>query len=93
MDIPLTILGTVAGILILSGWIQQIIKGYRTKSLGDLSSYLTIFISAGAILWLVYGIIVSDVFIIGTNVAAVVLMMTILSMKRRYEAAARHSGT
>ena len=84
-DVPLTILGTVAGILILSGWVQQIIKGYRTKSLKDLSKYLTILISAGATLWLVYGIIVSDVFIIFTNVAAIVLMMTVLTMKKKYD--------
>ena len=83
--ISLTILGTVAGILILSGWVQQIIKGYRTKSLKDLSMYLTIFIAAGAILWVVYGIIVSDIFIIGTNVAAIILMVTVLTMKKKYD--------
>lgn len=84
-DIPLTLLGTVAGILILSGWIQQIIKGYRTKSLKDLSKYLTILITAGAVLWLAYGIIVSDVFIIFTNIAAIFLMMTVLAMKKKYD--------
>ncbi len=88
-DIPLTILGTVAGILILSGWIQQIIKGYRTKSLKDISTYLTIFISAGAILWVGYGIVVSDIFIITTNVAAIILMMTVLSMKKKYDEIAK----
>jgi MtN3 and saliva related transmembrane protein len=44
-----------------------------------------IFISAGAILWLIYGIIVSDVYIIGTNVAAIALMMIVLTMKKRYD--------
>ena len=81
----LTILGVAAGILILTGWVEQIYKGYKTKSLKDVSRFLMIFISAGAILWLVYGIIVSDVFIIGTNVAAIVLMMIVLAMKRRYD--------
>jgi MtN3 and saliva related transmembrane protein len=81
----LTILGVAAGILILSGWVEQIIKGYKTKSLKDVSKYLMILISGGAILWLIYGIVVSDVFIIGTNVAAVFLMMTVLFMKKRYE--------
>ena len=81
----LTILGTLAGILILSGWVEQIIKGYRTKSLKDVSKYLMILISAGAVLWLLYGIIVSDIFIIGTNLAAIVLMMTVLVMKKKYE--------
>ena len=84
-DNLLTILGVLAGIFILSGWVEQIIKGYRTKSMKDISNYLMILISAGAILWLVYGIIVDDVFIIGTNLAAIVLMMTVLIMKQRYE--------
>ncbi|MFQ5440357.1 MAG: SemiSWEET family sugar transporter [Nitrosopumilaceae archaeon] len=81
----LTILGTLAGILILSGWVEQIIKGYRTKSLKDVSKYLMILISAGAALWLLYGFIVDDIFIVGTNLAAIVLMLTVLIMKKRYE--------
>jgi MtN3 and saliva related transmembrane protein len=81
----LTILGISAGILILTGWIEQIYKGYKTKSLKDISKFLMIFISAGAILWLVYGVIVSDVFIIGTNITAIVLMMIVLAMKRNYD--------
>ena len=80
----LTILGVLAGIFILSGWVEQIIKGYKTKRLSDVSKYLMILISIGAILWLVYGFIVEDVFIIGTNLAAIVLMMTVLFMKHRY---------
>lgn len=81
----LTILGIAAGVLILSGWVEQIIKGYKTKSLKDVSKYLMVFISGGSILWLIYGIIVADVFIIGTNIAAIFLMMIVLFMKRRYE--------
>jgi len=83
----LTILGTLAGILILSGWVEQIIKGYKTKSLKDISKYLMIFISAGAALWLLYGMIVSDIFIIGTNIAAIFLMTIVLIMKIRYDQA------
>ncbi|MHA7647097.1 SemiSWEET family sugar transporter [Nitrosopumilus sp. S4] len=81
----LTILGIAAGILILSGWIEQIYKGYKTKSLKDISKFLMIFISAGAILWLIYGVIVSDIFIIGTNITAIVLMVIVLLMKQRYD--------
>jgi len=46
-----------------------------------------IFISAGATLWLLYGIIVSDIFIIGTNIAAIFLMIIVLIMKKRYDQA------
>jgi len=81
----LTILGISAGVLILTGWVEQIYKGYKTKSMKDISKFLMIFISAGAILWLVYGLIILDVFIIGTNIAAIILMLIVLLMKRRYD--------
>ena len=81
----LAILGITAGVLILAGWIEQIYKGYKTKSLKDVSKFLMIFIAAGSILWLIYGIIVSDVFIIGTNLAGLTLMVIVSAMKKRYE--------
>ena len=81
----LTIVGIVAGVLILSGWVHQIIKGYKTKSLKDVSKYLMIMIGVGAVLWLIYGIEVDDVYIIGTNLAAIILMIIIFGMKRRYD--------
>ena len=84
-EVTLSIVAILAGILILSGWVPQIIKGYRTKRLNDVSSYLMICIFAGAVLWLVYGIEIDDVYIIGVNVAAMFLTMTVLSMKLKYE--------
>ena len=81
----LAILGITAGVLILAGWIEQIYKGYKTKRLNDISKFLMIFIAAGSILWLIYGIIVSDVFIIGTNLAGLTLMIIVSVMKKRYD--------
>ena len=83
------IIGIVAGILILSGWVPQILKGYRTKKLNDVSAYLMILIFAGAVLWLIYGIALDDVYIMGVNLAAMVLTMILLSMKLKYEKAAQ----
>ena len=79
------VIGILAGILILSGWIPQIIKGYQTKKLSDVSSYLMILIFAGAVLWLVYGLALDDIYIIGVYVAAMFLTMIVLSMKLKYE--------
>jgi len=81
----LTILGVSAGILILTGWVEQVYKGYTTKSMKDISKFLMIFIAAGSILWLIYGAIVADVFIIGTNMAGLILMIIVSAMKRRYQ--------
>jgi len=88
-EITMGVIGTIAGILILSGWVPQIVKGYKTKKLNDVSAYLMILIFAGAVLWLVYGIALDDVYIMGVNLAAMVLTMIVLSMKLKYERAAQ----
>ena len=84
-ELSLGILATVAGIMILSGWVPQILKGYRTKKLDDVSKYLMIFVAGGAFLWMIYGIEKDDPYIIGVNVAAIVLTMIVLTMKFRYK--------
>ena len=88
-EITMGVIGTIAGILILSGWVPQIIKGYKSKKLDDVSAYLMILIFAGAVLWLIYGIALDDVYIMGVNLAAMVLTMIVLSMKLKYEKAAQ----
>jgi len=84
-EISLSILAIAAGILILSGWVPQIIHGYKTKRLDDISKYLMTFVAIGAVLWTWYGFEKDDIFIIGVNVAAIILTMVVLAMKFRYE--------
>ena len=88
-EVTMGVIGIIAGILILSGWVPQIVKGYRSKKLDDVSAYLMILIFAGAVLWLIYGIALDDVYIMGVNIAAMVLTMIVLSMKLKYEKAAQ----
>ena len=84
-ETTMAVIGILAGILILSGWVPQIVRGYKTKRLNDVSPYLMILIFAGAVLWLIYGIALDDVYIMGVNLAAMVLTMIVLSMKLKYE--------
>jgi MtN3 and saliva related transmembrane protein len=84
-ELSLGILATVAGIIILSGWVPQIIKGYKTKKLDDVSKYLMTLVAIGAFLWILYGVEKNDPYIIGVNVAAIILTTIVLSMKLRYE--------
>jgi len=79
-----SLIAVAAGVLILTGWVQQVYRGYKTKSMKDISPYLMTFILIGAILWLIYSVIIEDVFLMGTNIAAIILMIIVLSMKRRY---------
>ncbi len=84
-EISISILAIAASVLILSGWVPQIVKGYRTKKLGDVSKYLMSLVAIGATLWMWYGFGKDDIFIIGVNVAAIGLTLTVLAMKFRYE--------
>ena len=88
-EITMGVIGTIAGILILSGWVPQMVKGYKSKKLDDVSAYLMILIFAGAVLWLIFGIALDDVYIMGVNLAAMVLTMIVLSMKLKYEKTAQ----
>ncbi len=79
------IIGTVAGILVLSSFIPQLMKAYKTKKMFDVSAHLMILISSGMLLWVIYGFIRSDPVIIGTNTAGFALNITLLIMKIRYD--------
>ena len=85
------IIGSVAGILVLSSFIPQLMKAYKTKKMLDVSAHLMILIASGMFLWVIYGLIRSDPVIIGTNASGFALNITLLVMKLRYDK--RHSST
>lgn len=79
-----TVLGSVASALVTASFIPQIIRGYRTKHLGDVSYWLMIMICVGMSLWIVYGIIKQDYVIIGANISTIALNVVLLGLKIRY---------
>jgi len=83
-DYWVSILGIVAAALVTSSFLPQIIRGYRTKKLGDVSYWLMTMICVGMSLWIVYGVAKQDFVIIGANVSTIVLNVVLLIMKRKY---------
>jgi MtN3 and saliva related transmembrane protein len=79
------LIGTVAGILVLSSFVPQILKAYKTKKMFDVSAHLMILIASGMFLWVIYGLIRSDLAIIGTNATGFALNITLLVMKLKYD--------
>ena len=79
------IIGTIAGILVLSSFIPQLMKAYKTKKMLDVSAHLMILIASGMFLWVIYGFIRSDPVIIGTNATGFALNVCLLIMKIRYD--------
>jgi MtN3 and saliva related transmembrane protein len=79
------IIGTIAGILVLSSFIPQLMKAYKTKKMSDVSIHLMSLIASGMFLWVIYGLIRSDPVIIGNIAAGLALNISLLVMKLRYD--------
>ncbi len=79
------ILGLAAGFITTLGYAPQIVKGYRTGRMDDVSIFMPTLLMLGLGLWLSYGIVVSDFPIILWNAVAVVLNFIIIMMKLHYD--------
>jgi MtN3 and saliva related transmembrane protein len=79
------LIGVTAGILVLSSFIPQLHKAYKTKRMIDVSIYLMALIASGMFLWVIYGIISRDPVIIGTNAAGFILNIILMILKIKYD--------
>ncbi len=77
-------IGIIAGILVLSSFIPQLYKAYKTKKMQDVSIYLMGLIASGMFLWVIYGLIRKDV-IVGTNISGFILNVILIALKFRYD--------
>ena len=79
------IIGVTAGVLVLSSFIPQLHKAYKTKRMIDVSIYLMALIASGMFLWVIYGIIRRDPVIIVTNASGFILNIILMILKLRYD--------
>jgi len=82
MDISV-LLGLTAGFITTMGFVPQVIKGYRTGSMKDVSLTMPILLMVGLSLWLLYGLVLQDLPIILWNAVAMILNGTLVLMKIR----------
>jgi MtN3 and saliva related transmembrane protein len=83
MDL-VTVLGLVAGALTTASLVPQVRKIYRSRSAKDISLGMFVAFCIGVGLWLVYGIMQSELPIIVWNAITLVLGLAIVTMKVRY---------
>ncbi|MBS3158757.1 SemiSWEET transporter [Candidatus Woesearchaeota archaeon] len=81
----ITILGFIAAACTTFGYVPQIIKGYKTKHLKDVSLMMFVLLTFGMGLWLVYGIFRKDIVIIIANTVGVLFGAITLAMKQYYK--------
>lgn len=79
------LIGIIAGALVLSSFIPQLHKAYKTKRMLDVSIYLMGLIASGMFLWIIYGIMREDPVIIGTNASGFILNIILMMLKLKYD--------
>jgi MtN3 and saliva related transmembrane protein len=79
-----TVLGFAAGTVTSIGFIPQLIRGYRTKTLQDVSYWMPLVLASGMLLWLLYGFFRNDIAIIVANSFGVSCNILLITMKKWY---------
>jgi len=78
------VLGLAAGFLTTIGFVPQLVKGYRTKRMDDVSLVMPMLLSAGMALWLGYGIMIDSLPIIFWNIVALGLNLGMIFLKVKF---------
>lgn len=79
----LTVIGLVAGLITTLGFVPQVIKGYRSGCMEDVSLTMPMVLMVGMGLWLVYGVFLGDLPIILWNAVSIGLNAALVFLKLR----------
>jgi len=83
-DVAWYALGAVAATLTSLGFVPQIVKMWRTKSVRDVSLFALLQLIAGVSLWIVYGVHLKDPVVIAANIVALSTLAITLTIYLRY---------
>jgi MtN3 and saliva related transmembrane protein len=79
-----TWLGFIAGAVTSIGFIPQLVRGFKTKHLEDVSYWMPLVLATGMSLWLIYGFFRQDIAIVVANSLGVTCSILLLIMKKWY---------
>lgn len=79
----LTVIGLAAGLITTMGFVPQVVKGYRSGSMEDVSLSMPLVLMLGMGLWLVYGLFLNDLPIILWNAVSIALNAVMVFLKLR----------
>ena len=84
MEPLVEILGLIAGAVTSIGFIPQLIRGYKTKKLEDISYYMPGILALGMSLWIIYGLVIPALAVIIANVFGIFCCLALIFMKKKY---------
>ena len=83
-EIIIQMIGYTAAIFISLNMLPQIFKAIKTKSVDDVSMFMLLFVSAGSLLWLVYGILLESMPIIVSDGFGTLTGFLLIGIKLKY---------
>jgi MtN3 and saliva related transmembrane protein len=81
---PWVLAGIAAALLTMFGFVPQMVKMYRTRSVSDVSLLTLCQFTAGVSLWTVYGILIRDGIIIMANIVSLATLLASLGIYLHY---------
>jgi len=82
-------IGLTAGCMTTCSFIPQVVRTYRSRSVKDISLRMYLLMSAGVLLWVVYGATIDSVSVMTANVVSFILTVAMVTMKIVYGRAER----
>ncbi|GAB6047471.1 SemiSWEET transporter [Methyloparacoccus murrellii] len=79
------LIGTIAGTLTTLSFVPQVLKTWRSRSAGDISTGMFLLFSLSVLLWLIYGIAIRAAPIVLANGITLILSTAIIGMKFWFE--------
>ncbi len=77
------LLGYAAATCTTVAFVPQVVRIWRTRSTRDISLGMFVVMTAGVLMWMIYGLIIHDRPLVAANGTTFVLSLTILVMKLR----------
>ncbi len=81
---PIELFGLFAGAITSMGFVPQLMRGYRTKKLDDISYYMPAVLTFGMTLWIIYGVLLEALAVIVANIFGVTCCILLIVMKKVY---------
>jgi MtN3 and saliva related transmembrane protein len=78
------VIGSVAACLSTFCWVPQALRALKTRDTASISLVMQLMLTAGVLLWFVYGVALQSWPLILSNAVSLVFVGAILGMKLRY---------
>jgi MtN3 and saliva related transmembrane protein len=79
------LIGAIAGTLTTISFVPQVMRVFKTRQTRDISMTMMLLFSLGVAMWVAFGYMVDSMPVVWTNAMTLVLALTIVAAKVRFD--------